>query len=335
MIARLVLVGFSGTGKSSVGRLAADRLGWSLIDLDAEIERREGVSIPELFAGRGEPAFRQVERTVFMEALGRECVVIATGGGAVANDDIWPVLLNDPGTLTIALDAAPETILARLEAQISADGETTRRPLLDSPDPLARIRELQDARAGFYARAQVTIPVDGRAAERTAADLAELLALAGGTPSELALELPNARSRILVGQGTREQLVEEIGARWPKAQRLWLAADAGMRAANGDWIDGVARRFAGRVNITDVPSGESSKSLAGLSALHDWMIPGGVERSDVAIAAGGGVTGDLMGFAAATVLRGIGLVRYRPRCCRWWTAASAARPASTTPAART
>ncbi|HVL22825.1 MAG TPA: 3-dehydroquinate synthase [Thermomicrobiales bacterium] len=309
MIARLVLVGFSGTGKSSVGRVAADRLGWTLVDMDDAIERREGVSIPELFAGRGEPAFRQIERDVFVEALGRERVVIATGGGAVANDAIWPVLLDDPATLTVALDAAPETILARLQAQISTDGETTRRPLLDSPDPLARIRELRDARAGYYARAQVTIPVDGRAPERTAADLAELVALAAGTPSEVALEVPNARSRILVGQGTRERLMEEIAARWPKARRLWLAADAGMRAANGPWVDGVSGRFSGQVNITNVPSGETSKSLAGLGALYDWMIPGGVERGDVAIAAGGGVTGDLMGFAAATVLRGIGLAQ--------------------------
>jgi 3-dehydroquinate synthase len=88
-----------------------------------------------------------------------------------------------------------------------------------------------------------------------------------------------------------------------------MATDAGMHAGNGDWASGLANASGIDLHIQDVPSGEMSKSIAGLSDLYDWMIPGGVERGDVAIAAGGGVTGDLMGFAAATVLRGIGLVQ--------------------------
>jgi shikimate kinase / 3-dehydroquinate synthase len=309
MIVRLVLVGFSGTGKSSVGRIVTDRLGWSLVDLDADIERREGCSIPDLFSARGEPAFRGIERQVFLEALERDRVVIATGGGAVANDDIWPRLLDDSTTLTVAFNAAPETILERLRNHISTDGETTRRPMLDAVDPLARIRELREARAGYYARAQVTIPVDHRTPERTAADLAELVSLGNGEPTPVALELPNARSRIVVGTGTRDRLLPEIRARWPGARRLWMAADTGMRAHNSEWISGLQGVSDLDISVRDVPSGEQSKSIAGVSGLYDWMIPAGVERGDVAIAAGGGVTGDLMGFAAATVLRGIGLVQ--------------------------
>jgi len=309
MIARVVLIGFSGTGKSTVGRLAAACLGWTLIDIDAEIERRVGMTIPDFFAAHGEAAFRQRERAVFLEALSHERVVVATGGGAVANDGIWRVLDGDAATLTVGFEAPSEEILRRLREHVAIDGETTKRPMLDAADPLARIRELKAERAAYYARAMVTIPVDGRAPERTAADLAELVRLGSESPSEVTLEVSGVSSRILVGSGTREQVPELLQERWPKARRVWMAADAGMHARNQPWIERVRAGMGVSVEVREVPTGEASKSIAGLSSLYDWMIPGGVERGDVAIAAGGGVTGDLMGFAASTVLRGIGLMQ--------------------------
>ncbi len=311
MIARLVLVGFSGTGKSTVGRLVADLVGWGLLDMDAEIERHEGTTIPEMFIAKGEPAFREIERRVFLQGLERRNVVISTGGGAVCTEEIWDLLGTDPSTLVVGFDAEPEIILQRLESHAAQTigGQTTRRPMLDSDDPLNRITGLKADRAEYYGRAHVTIPVGRREAERTAADLAELIGLANGTASEVTLDLANATSRIVIGAGVRDRLPGLVRERWPDAQRFWIAADEAMHSHHARWLASVVRTPEVAVDVYDVPSGEGSKSIGGISSLYDWMIDGGVERGDVAIAAGGGVTGDLMGFAAATVLRGIGLVQ--------------------------
>ncbi len=311
MIARAVFIGFSATGKSTIGRLVADELGWSLVDTDAEIERREGESIPDLFERRGEAAFRAIERQVLVEALGRDRAIVATGGGAVCTDEIWDELRSDPGTLVIRLAAEPGEILARLKAHAAAApaGETTRRPMLDAADPIGRIRQLLADREGFYSRADVTVPTGNRDTGRTATDIVELVRLAAGDPSEVHLDLPNARSRILVGQGVREQVPTLVAERWPTTERIWVGADAGMRAHHESWLASLNADPERVARIREIASGEGSKSIAGLSDLYDWMIGGGAERGDVAIAAGGGVTGDLLGFAAATVLRGIGLVQ--------------------------
>lgn len=308
MIARLVFIGFSGTGKSSVGRLVANRLGWDLLDMDDEIERREGISIPNIFVAKGEPAFREMEREVFLNALARDRVVISTGGGAVCNEPIWDVLRGDSSTFVVGLDAPAECILERLDAHAAAApaGQTTHRPMLRAEDPLERIIELKSRREEFYGRAHVTIPVGNRAPETIASDLEEMFRLQNGEPSEVSLELPMVQSRILVGRGTRDRVMDLIHERWPKAQTIWAGVDAAVHEHHRDWLEAFDPAM---VRTHDIPSGEASKSIAGLGDIYDWMLGGGVERGDVVIAAGGGVTGDLMGFAAATVLRGIGLVQ--------------------------
>ncbi|MEJ7839329.1 MAG: 3-dehydroquinate synthase, partial [Thermomicrobiales bacterium] len=122
------------------------------------------------------------------------------------------------------------------------------------------------------------------------------------------LTLPASQSTIEVGNGSRHQLATVIRSSWPQAQQVWLAYDANVTRHAAELRTEL--ESAG-LNVREqaIASGESQKSLAGLEELYDWLLGGVVQRQDVLVALGGGKVGDLAGFAAATVLRGIGLVQ--------------------------
>jgi shikimate kinase len=149
----LYLVGFMGTGKSTIGRILAPRLGMTLIDSDAEIERRAGMTIADIFSRQGEAAFRRMERDFIESGHPREGCIVACGGGLVLQEGMIP-LLQQRGVV-VCLTARPETILARTQGN-------RNRPLLDVPDPLARIRELVAEREPIYRSAGTEILTDCR-----------------------------------------------------------------------------------------------------------------------------------------------------------------------------
>ena len=155
-ILNLALVGFMGTGKSSVGRLAAEQLRFAFIDTDEWIENEVGLSIPQIFAQQGEPAFRQYERDALKGLSTQRDTIIATGGGLVADPSNMASLKSH--ALVICLWASPETILERVSTQ-------SHRPLLQTPDPPARIRELLEQRAPAYRQADVLIHTGLRSAK--------------------------------------------------------------------------------------------------------------------------------------------------------------------------
>ena len=149
----IYLVGFMGTGKSTIGRLLARELEYTFVDSDEQIEESTGLTIPQIFQSRGEEAFRDLERR-FVESghPGRGCVV-SCGGGMILQPGI-PELLREKGVV-ITLFAAPETIYERTRGN-------ENRPLLDVEDPLARIRELLEERLPVYREAGIGVLTDGR-----------------------------------------------------------------------------------------------------------------------------------------------------------------------------
>lgn len=145
----IILVGFMGTGKSSIGRQLAQRLQRSHYDTDHWVEARAGMSIPEIFATQGEAAFRDLETEAARELSRLSGCVISTGGGILGRDENLEILRE--GGVLICLKARPEVILARTAPW---DG----RPLLrDAPDPKARIETMLAERAPRYALADWTI----------------------------------------------------------------------------------------------------------------------------------------------------------------------------------
>jgi shikimate kinase len=142
-----------GTGKSTVGRQAAEVLEFTFLDTDALIESRAGASIYDIFEQQGEPAFREFERQVVLELEQREKIVVATGGGLPANDANLGSLKKH--SLVICLWASPETIWDRVRAH-------SHRPLLNQPDPQGKIRELLAVREPYYRQADVLISTETR-----------------------------------------------------------------------------------------------------------------------------------------------------------------------------
>jgi shikimate kinase len=200
------LTGFSGTGKSTVAALLAQRSGWRVIDMDQEIERQAGMPIPAIFRQYGEADFRKRERDALRDAVAQDAVVVATGGGASASEAAWTGdLLRSPGTLVVTLDADPEAIVARLVAQQAAQGDTAERPMLAGEDPVARIRALKAERQVFYDRADLTLIVDGVTPEQVADEIAQVLALQSGTPLQIRLKADSADSLIRIRSGALDE----------------------------------------------------------------------------------------------------------------------------------
>lgn len=137
----IVLVGFMGSGKTTVGKLVARRLSLSFLDMDDLIVEREGKPIPKIFSENGEPYFRSLERKLVQELSGREGLVIATGGGIVLNPDNISDFSRTGLVVCLVADAA--TVLKRV-------GGDANRPLLSGNDPMARITALMDARRRLY-----------------------------------------------------------------------------------------------------------------------------------------------------------------------------------------
>jgi shikimate kinase len=155
----LLLVGFMGTGKSTLGRLLARRWGRPFVDTDEEVERLAGKSVAEIFAQDGEAAFRALERQVVDSRLPESGAVIACGGGLVVPEGMGPLVASRG--VVVTLFASAESILRRT-------GNRGHRPLLEAPDPEARVRELLAAREKAYLACGIAVYTDGRTLQQMA-----------------------------------------------------------------------------------------------------------------------------------------------------------------------
>jgi shikimate kinase len=177
----LALIGFMGTGKSSVGRLIASALRYELSDTDHLLEQRLGLGIPEIFAQRGEAAFRDAERQLVAEMVDWRERIIATGGGLGADPANLESLKQH--ALVVCLWASPESLAQRLRHQ-------THRPLLADPDPLARIRELLERRTPVYKQADVLVNTESRSLREVADHVLHQFHIARSQPAVLPARIP-------------------------------------------------------------------------------------------------------------------------------------------------
>jgi len=161
--APIFLVGFMASGKTTVGRLVAARIGWAFVDVDDLVTEAAGLAVPGIFATEGEEGFRRREAEAIKDAAARTRSVIATGGGAACREENLGLMLSRGRV--VALGVSAEEAVARV-------GRQSGRPLLDAQaDPVATARGLLERRAPFYARAHLRVETDGRASNEVAAEI--------------------------------------------------------------------------------------------------------------------------------------------------------------------
>jgi shikimate kinase len=173
----LVLIGYRATGKTTLARGLAQRLGWEWVDADVEIEHRAGKSIARIFAENGEPAFRDLEAEVIADLCARQRLVIAAGGGAPLREESRRAMRK--AGQVVWLTAAPETILARM----TGDATTAdRRPNLTNRPPLEEITQLLGRREPIYREsAHLIVDTEDKSPEQLTV---EILAGIGLSPQD-------------------------------------------------------------------------------------------------------------------------------------------------------
>lgn len=292
----VVLTGFMGTGKTTVGRLLAARTGRAFIDTDEVIEQRAGKRIARIFEEDGAAAFRRMEAEMAAELAGREGLVISTGGRLILDPDNEAAL--GPGNVVICLVAPPEEILARL------DGDDARRPLLEVNDPAGQVEALLTERAEKYARFP-QMGTSGRAPEEVAAEiLRRFPEVAYSAPSpppapeRLPVTYPSGRYDVVVGRGMLGRLQEVAGL---EEAPLAVITDSTVGPLYAHEVGDAAA-------VVTMPAGEKHKTLETVRVIYDQLLAADVDRTGVVVALGGGVVGDVAGFVAATYMRGVRLV---------------------------
>jgi len=160
----IVLTGFMGTGKSEVSKELSKILGWTVIDIDAEIEKSQGMKITDIFKQFGEPKFRDIETEMIKSFSKNKNVIISTGGGAVLRQENLEAL-RENGVI-ICLAATPETILKRIS-------NNNDRPLLQVEDPLKKIKELLEFRMPYYEKADIMIDTENKTPLKLAEEIIE------------------------------------------------------------------------------------------------------------------------------------------------------------------
>ena len=294
----IVLVGLMGAGKTSIGRRLAARLGLPFRDADAEIELAAGCTIPELFERFGEREFRDGERRVIRRLLAGEPLVLATGGGAFMDADTRATMRRD--AVSVWLRCKLPTLLRRVAGR-------TSRPLLNDGNPAEVLQRLIDTRHPVYAEADLTVDCTDDGQEVTTALVLDAL-LAWQPPRRLNLALTGGSYEVVVGEGLLARAGALLAPVLPQKRAVIVTDTTVARLHLAALKQGLAETGIATGEII-VDAGEASKDMPTYARVVDGLLDAGVERRTAVVALGGGVAGDLAGFAAATTLRGLPFVQ--------------------------
>ena len=297
----IVLTGFMGTGKTSVGQVVAQRLGWHFVDLDERIAASAGKPVPAIFAEDGELVFRDLETAACRDLCDELGLVVATGGGAVMRAANREALLSS-GTV-ICLEAAPEAILQRV-------GNGTDRPMLGHGDRAERIRKLLAERAEAYASVPHHVDTTGLNVDQVAN---RILALTADLPEGshcIPVRTPDGGGYdVLIAEGILAEAGARIAAPGVKPGRCAVVTNPTVAKHHLPGLLSALNRAGFEPVVLTAPDGEAYKTLSTVADLYHRLAEAKLARNEAVIALGGGVIGDMAGFVAATWLRGVPFVQ--------------------------
>ena len=294
----IVLVGLMGAGKTSIGRRMAAQLGLPFRDADAEIELAAGCTIPEIFSRYGEPAFRDGERRVIARLLAAEPMVLAYGGGAFMDASTRAVTRRE--AVSVWLRCPVPTLVKRVAGR-------DNRPLLADRDPEETLRRLTEIRNPVYAEADVIVDCGEESPDVTTGQVLDALA-EWTPPRRLSVVLSQSSYDVVIGDGLLARAGALLAPVLPQ-KRVVVVTDRAVAALHLDTLmAGLAETGFAATSVV-INGGEAGKNLETWQTIVGELLSARVERRTAVIALGGGVVGDLAGFAAATVLRGLPFVQ--------------------------
>jgi 3-dehydroquinate synthase len=313
MSGNIYLVGLMGSGKTTIGRALAKKLNKRFIDSDHEIEARTGVSIPVIFEVEGEASFRQREAEVISDLTAQDGIVLATGGGAILNETSRR-FLHERGTV-IYLRAGINSILQRTR-------HDKNRPLLRTADPRKKLEELEAQREPLYQQvAHIVIETGRPNIQFLVQSILTHLALIPGALSKenvllmqqqasvqtLRVELGDRSYPIAIGESLL--CSGDILRQYIKGQKIAIVTNTVVAPLYLAGVEQALRTIGKQVISIVLPDGEEHKNLANLMLIFDALLEAKCDRKITLLALGGGVIGDMTGFAAASYMRGVPFVQ--------------------------
>jgi len=288
----IVITGFMGTGKTSVGRELARRLGRKFVDMDEVLVKRLGTSIGEVFRQHGEGLFRRQEARLVAELGRQKGLVIATGGGTVLLPENRQDLSRN-GEL-ICLESAPEVVIRRLE--VPGD-----RPLILEGKPRERIYRLLELRRGSYAM----VPRHIDTSHLTVYQVVErILSHLGLDEYRILVHHGEVGYQVFVEQGILANLRQRLPYVIPSSRCVIVTNPTVKRL----WGKTLCQALKGEdlaCEFITIPDGERHKNLTTVGRIYDHLVRLKAERNTCLVSFGGGVVSDLVGFAASTYMRGV------------------------------
>jgi shikimate kinase/3-dehydroquinate synthase len=301
----IAIVGLMGVGKTTIGAKLAERLQCYFIDSDQEIEDIEQQTIPEIFAKKGEKYFREIEKNLIKEVVKRdEDIVLSLGGGAFVDDEVRALLKEKATTIWLCADI--DDILIRVSGK-------TNRPLLQTTDKRATLEDLARKRYPLYSEAHLKFDTSAETHEVVIRKIIQNLndvtrqREKSVIAQKVAVALEERSYDILVGNKSLRNLADFLQKK--SYSKIITITDENVAKHHLARLEDVLAMAEKSCETIIVKAGEQTKSFHFLEKICEEILAKNIDRKSLIIAFGGGVIGDLSGFIASILLRGIDFVQ--------------------------